>query len=140
MKWKILVLLILCVGTFFGCREEKTPAIPLVTGVEITCLHGEEVLQRSYTRPEKVQRILNYLRRQETKGYARVNPERIAGDAAWIRVQLSNGGSRMYRQRADRFLSKDCRRWKRIDDSWGRRLYSMMLLIPSDPVANPPAS
>lgn len=140
MKWKILVLFLLCMGTFFGCEEEKPPEIPLVTGVEITCLHGEETIQRTYTQPEKVQRFLYYLRRQETVGYAQVDPERIIGDAAWIEVKLSNGQSRVYRQRADRFWSKDCHRWKRIDESWGRRLYSMLILIPSDPVANPPAS
>lgn len=140
MKRKILVLFILCVGMLLGCQEKNEPEISLVTGVEITCRHGDETIHRIYTQPGKVQRVLYYLRLQETKGYARVDPERILGDAAWIRVQLSDGKQRVYRQRADRFVSRDCHRWKRIDESWGRRLYSMMLLIPSDPVANLRAS
>ena len=136
MKRKILVLMIVCVVLLTGCKEEQPPEVPLVTAVEITCRHGEETIHRTYTKPEKVQRFLYYLRRQQTRGYANRDPERIIGDAVWIRVELSNGNSRVYRQRADRFLSKDCHRWKKIDESWGRRLYSMALLIPSDPVAN----
>lgn len=140
MKWKILVLIVACTVLLIGCEEEKPPEIPLVTGVEITCRHGEQTIQRTYTKPEKVQRFLYYLRRQQTMGYTDRNPERIAGDAAWIEVKLSDGQSRVYRQRADRFWSKDCQRWKKIDEAWGRRLYRMLILIPSDPVANPPAS
>lgn len=136
----MLVFVFACSVSLIGCKEERPPEIPLVTAVEITCRHGGEIIQRTYTQPEKVQRFLYYLRRQQTKGYADRNPERVEGDTAWIKVQLSNGGSRVYRQRADRFWSKDCHRWKRIDETWGRRLYRMLILIPSDPVANPPAS
>ena len=140
MKRKLLVLMVVFMMLLTGCKEEKPPELPLVTAVEITCRHGEEVIHRTYTTPQKVQRFLYYLRRQQTMGYTDRNPERILGDTAWIRVELSDGSSRIYRQRADRFLSVDCHRWKKIDESWGRRLYSMLLLIPSDPVANPQAS
>ena len=140
MNWKILVVTVACMALLTGCKEEKPPELPLVTGVEITCRHGEEIIHRTYTTPPKVQRFLYYLRRQQTMEYRDRGPERILGNTAWIRVRLSDGSSRMYRQRADGFLSKDNGWWVKTDEAWGWRLYSMLLLIPSDPVANPAAS
>lgn len=134
--WKILALVLLCVFAISGCGEQPNRELPLVTGVEITCCHQGQTLKRHYSDPDKVHRVLYYLRKSHTMGYAKRDPERILGDSSRIELRLSTGDSRVYRQRADRYLSVDCCRWKNIDESWGRRLYYLLLLIPSDPVAN----
>ena len=136
-KWKFSILFLLCVSGFFGCAEEEKPAIPLVTGVEVTCRHGGQTIRRTYTQLGKVQRILYYLRKQKAGGYTGAALNRSSGETAWIRLRLSDGGCKVYRQRGHRAMFADEQRWRKIDDAWGRRLYSMLLLIPSDPVANP---
>ncbi len=133
---KILARMLLCVFLFSGCGKQQERALPLVTGVEVTCSHRGQTLQRQYSNPDKIHRMLYYLRKGQTVGYARANPERILGDSSCVSLTLSTGERRVYRLRADRYLSVDCRRWKNVDPAWGRRLYYMLLLIPSDPVAN----
>ena len=137
-RWKFLCLIILSLLSFPGCGQKAVYQPPVVTGISITCRREDRLITRNYTRPEKVHRLLCYLRRQPTKGYARVDPERVMGDAFWIRVQLSDGRSRIYRQRCGRFLSVDCSRWKNIDEAYGRRLYYLLYAIPEDP--NPVAN
>lgn len=136
-KWgKFLAVLLICGLLLSGCSEKKLQKTVVVTGARVILCHEGQTLERVYHSPEKLHRLLYYLRKGQTKGYARVNPERILGDCSRIELQLSDGGKRVYLQRADRYLSVDLGRWKNIDESWGRRLYGMVLLIPSDPVAN----
>ena len=135
--WKILVLWLMCGILFSGCEKKETGETAVVTGIQVTCCHDGQTMARTYTHPEKVRRFLYYLRRKTTAGYASCDPERRMGDMAWVRVELSDGESRVYRILADRFLSVDCHRWKNVDPSWGRRLYYLLLLIPPDAVANP---
>lgn len=136
---KILLLLCLLPG-LAGCGQTEGRATPVVTMVQITCRCDGQVLTRTYTQPDKMKRFLYYLRRQQVKGYALCDPERSLSDAFWIRLQLSDGSCRTYRQRGADFVSRDSHRWKAIDNTWGRRLYLLMWAIGEDPVANPAAS
>lgn len=132
-KWKKFAILLWGVLFLTGCHQKKIQSLAVVTAVDITCCRGEQVLVRYYSQPEKVRRVLTQLRRCNTQGFAACDPERVIGDVFWIRVHLSDGKSHVYRQRADRFLSRDCRRWKNIEESRGRRLYYLMWAMPPDP-------
>ncbi len=137
MRRKLQVLVIYC---FFLCFLGRPSPVPtqtaVVTGVCVVGQHGEQFLCRQYTHPEKMRRILRYLRQLESQGYAPVDPERVLGDAYWIQVDLSDGQRHLYRYRCQRYLSLDSHRWKMTDTDQGGRLWYLLYAMDSDAVAN----
>ena len=133
---KFLAFIMACL-LLTGCGQKAAPRVNLVTAVEVTWTRDGQTSQATYTQPGKIRRFLYYLRRQETAGYAQVKPEGMEGSMCRIRVYLSDGSVRVWRQRADRFVSVDYHRWKNLEAPWGKRIYLLLRLIPPDPVANP---
>lgn len=122
--WKILVFLF--VFLLAGCakREQKPPAV--VTKVNVIYNHAGFDIMRSYTDTEKIEEILEYLRLQKTVGRAEMDPERLFGDVFRIEVLLSDGQRRVYRQYANRYISKDNRPWRKIKPGYGSGLYKIL--------------
>jgi len=131
--WKILVVF-LAVLLFSGCRQAKppAPAARVVTRIDISCRHGNDTILRSYTQPEKLRHILYYMRLQDRRGYADTNPERVMGDVFLADIHLSDGSRQVYRQRADRYISLNSRRWRMIPTQQGKRFYYLLWAIPGD--------
>lgn len=126
--WVLAVLLVLS-GSI-----PKEPIRPLrvVTQVRIDGYHGQQQVCRCYTQPEKIEAVLNYLRMQENKGMAQIDPERIVGDAYTVDVCLSDGQHHIYYQRADRYLSRDYHPWQRIDEEQAQIFYELLQENSSD--------
>ncbi len=85
-----------------------------------------------YTQPQKMETILYYLRSLEDLGSADTDPERIMGDRFKITVIYSDGSRRLYRQQADRFLSRDDRPWRTVDPQKAALLYPLLVSMPPD--------
>lgn len=134
MKRKILAAMLLCCVFFTGCRERVAYCPSVVTGVEVLCRDRGEELVRHYTDGAKLRRVLVCLRQQTMGGNVRVDPERLRGRALQVNLRMSDGSTRIYRQKCGRFQSKDGRRWQAVRQG-GDRLYYLLLLMPSDPVA-----
>lgn len=133
---KIIFMLATVVFFFFGCtRGGEDPTVPrLVTQIEVVYSHGEQLLRRQYTDPSKMSSVLNYIRLLDRGGPADTDPERVPGDACKITLRLSDGSSRVYHQRSDRFLSKDFHSWQRIDPEQGQQLLPLLEGLESDKV------
>lgn len=131
--WKISFLLFAVLFLFPGCAKKDAIApMPLVTGVLVTCKQDGEVLERRYTDPDKVDAVLHYLLRLHPYGVADRDPERVCGDVYKIEVLLSDGEKHIYRQRADRYISKDCQVWRLIDPTRAAELYPLLEAMQSD--------
>ena len=118
---------------FTGCRKQTPPAAPLrlITGVQITEeIPGNPILHQ-YTQPQQIDAIIVYLSGLRPYGIADRNPERVSGAAYRIEVFFSDGTSRIYRQRANRYFSKDCRTWRLIDPQKGAYLQELLQQTPS---------
>ena len=118
-----------------GCsRKEPTPHpdTRVVTRIEVTCRNEDTTMERSYTDPQKIRFILNYLRLLKFCGAADTDPERITGDDNRIVLQLSDGHQRIYRQRAYRYLSVDCRPWFKVDPEHAATLLPYLQETASD--------
>lgn len=138
-NWKILLMVSLTL-ILTGCRAEKLEPTPVVEQIRVTCRQGQEELTRSYTREDKLGRILYHLRLQDYYGYAKTDPERMLGDDLRMELFFSDGSCRVYRQRCDRYLSRDLHRWRNIPQKQGKRLRYLLYLMESDAVANGAAS
>ena len=135
----ILFAFLLLPGILSGCRRyhasENTTISPrVVTQVDVICKREDTSILRSYTHPKKMETILVYLRLLEPLGKAETDPERILGDQYEIVLRFSDGRQRIYRQRANAYLSKDFQPWYRIDPEHAGVLYSILQDMPSDTV------
>jgi len=128
--------------TFFLCilsgcgrtsAAENAPALcRVVDRIDISSYHEGTLEQFSYSTPQKMETILFYLRQLDYQGKAHTDPERICGDSYHITVMSSDGTVRNYRQRANRYLSRDHHPWECIDPNRAEILYSLLQSMPSD--------
>lgn len=136
---KVYILALLMLFIFSGCSrvhtpEATNPSTQMAVRVDVFCTRDGDSLERSYTAPEKLEAMLLYLRLLKPHGRAEVDPEELTGTAIRITVHLSSGQKRVYRLRADRFLSKDAAPWQTVDESHAQDLYPLLLLMESDPI------
>ena len=123
--WKLCCSLICCMG-LCACSSKPTP-LNLVTRVWVTDASGST---KYYTQPQKMEVILYYLRSLEPLGKAKTDPERIIGAHYKICVEFSDGQRSVYRQRANRFLSRDSRPWEKVDLQKASVLQSLLDSMP----------
>lgn len=128
---KILCLLLFCF-TLCGCQSNGPQVPRLVTQIQIVGVHQNIPVEVIYTNPQKMETILYYLRSLEDLGRADTDPERIMGDRFKITVSFTDGSKSVYRQQADRFLSRDGRPWQAVDPQKARMLYPLMAALPAD--------
>ena len=131
-KFGKLFLLFVTAFVFSGCTRQAPPHLAVVTEVDVVCRRDGIPMERRYTSPEKMERLLNYLRMQENLGFAETDPERLVGDMYTIDVRLSDGQHHIYQQRADRYFSRDYRPWHSIDTEQAGMLENLLLRMPSD--------
>ncbi len=125
------VLLLLTMLSGCGCQREQPLAV-VVEKVEVTSHHGDETLERTYTKSAKMSAILNYLRWLRPRFGADCDPEQIPGDEYTITVTLSDGEQEVYEQKTNGYLRKDEGRWENIDPEKGVMLYEIISKMGSD--------
>ena len=134
-KFCKLSLVLLCCIVLSGCGRHTSveSTVPrLVTAVNVAGQREETALERHYTEPMKMESVLYYLRTLEDLGTPKTDPERIIGDSYKITVQFSDGGYRIYRQQANRFLSQNNHPWYQVDQRKAELLYPLLKSMPSD--------
>ena len=135
---RTILLLILCPLCFLsGCTRRHTlndadSYLRLVVRVDVVGNTGSNILEKTYTHQEKIEAILNYLRLIKQRGPADSDPEQFLGESYTITLHLSDGSKQVYRQHANRFLSKDSRPWRNIDPEHAGFLYPLLQAMPSD--------
>ena len=134
---KISLLPLIALFLFSGCSrvhipDEQEPALRMVVQIDVSCSQDGESIHRSYTSENKMEAMLLYLRLLKPQGPTETNPEELLGPACKIVVRFSNGQERIYRLRADRFLSTDSHPWQSVDQAHAQELYKLVMLMSSD--------
>lgn len=133
---KIIISLFLLSTFLFGTVSAEGNTLDIVTQVQITCRTEEAIISRQYMQPHKISSVLNYLRLLDCKGKADTDPEQLTGDSFEIILYDICGHRSIYRQRANRFFSKNSKPWMQVSPVQASRLYSLLQAIPSDPPAS----
>lgn len=126
---------IICLLILAGCSGNvgaQSTGPRVVTSIEVTGTTGQQHLQILYTNQAKMGVILNYLHLLRQRGQAYTDPEQIAGDSFKITLFLSDGTQQIYRQHADRFLSKDNAPWHYVRQEHAEYLRRILEAMPSD--------
>lgn len=111
---------------------QKKPLPHIVTQILVVSHHGDHDMTRQYTQPHKIQPVLQYLRLLKREGTADLDPELLTGDRYDITLYYSDGQQKIYRQRSNRYLSKNCQQWEKINQEQAERLYPILQAMPSD--------
>ena len=132
ISWVFLLLPLLFSGSSGPCLRRK-PFLPhTVTQIQVICYHDGEHLTRHYTHPRKIQPVLHYMRLLKQEGAADTDPEQLIGDRFDITLYYSDGQNRIYRQRSNRYLSKNSQPWEKINTKQAQFLYPILQAMSSD--------
>lgn len=134
-RWGRILFAILITLSFSGCSgiyTQPQPQCRLVREVHVHCRRGPLTIERTYTRDENIQAVMQYLRKLEPTCRATCDPERLLGDVYEIVLERADGSRSIYRQRADRFLSENAGPWRKISVPKDPVLYDILRKTPSD--------
>lgn len=132
---KIIILIFLCCFVLWGCAPQKDPsAMRYVRLIGVQGTHEGQPLSRLYIHPRKMETILYYLRTLEDHELAKTDPERLAGDSYRIYVVFSDGSKSIYYQHSDRFLSRNARPWRQINQANAKLFYPLLMSLPQDQI------
>lgn len=135
---KLIPLFISILLFFSGCASprdrENREVCRVVTGISIRCERETGVTQRHYTDQHKMRKVLTYLRWLDP--WDRARPDSSDGTAYEIRLDFSDGSSKQYSQKSDRYFRPHGSFWREIDPDRGGRLDLLLAAVPDDtPVA-----
>lgn len=126
-----LLLAILLTGCYRNSHTDV--ASQIVTEITVTCETCTEFTRRYYNTHEKMQPILLYLRAVSPGFKPDTDPEHLSDRIICITLQKADGSTKVYRQKADRYLQQDHGDWRKINPEWGVTLYRILLENDSDP-------
>lgn len=132
----MLIILVLLLTGCIPCPAPQQPEFAVVTGVDITHYLGNLQEQRQYATDENISMVLNYLRLLHTLGAPQEDPSAESGGTYHIIVEFSDGTTKEYAQKADRYLWEEGVGWRIIDEEQGVQLGQLFRAIPSDTVSS----
>lgn len=127
----IMLFILMCSGC--GCYERKPKEeYRVVTQIDVVYHNKPIVSEGSFTDPEKMQKILYYLRRISPYGTPVKDPEEVQGSDFYITLRYSDNTQKVYQQRDDRFMRINNGSWKRIDPKRAVMLSKILGTLESD--------
>ena len=137
MKKSIVICLLLgllCTGCGYHAPITTIPTHRVVVGIDITFQNGPLYARRIYTNSEKMSAILHYLRFIDPYGTPPEPPESVDGSDFYIVLSYSDGGQKLYRQHADRYMQVDGGDWKSINVEKAMELSRILGKMQSDEI------
>ncbi|MBE6975688.1 MAG: hypothetical protein E7439_00605 [Ruminococcaceae bacterium] len=115
-------------------KQSPGAAKPLqvVTQIDVTYENGAIRTVRHYKDAGKMKQVLNYLRLIDPYGTPALDPEYIKGSDFRIELTYSDGSSKVYRQKADRYMQIDDGPWRSINPARAEELSLLLGQMESD--------
>ena len=135
---KAIIFALLVSMAFALCGCDLHPQAPsdhgarVITAVTVIYKNGQLQTQRYYNTDQKMQQIMNYLRRIDPYGKPEEDPETASGSDFHIELSYSDGSRQHYRQKSDRFMQGADGIWRCIDSGKATRLSEILGRLPSD--------
>ena len=130
MSWFIKLLVSLSISTSLvtgttPASKQAPSSSRLVVAAEIA--EGGRV--HRYTQPMQIETVLYYLRGLTPGGRAAEDPERYAGPLYTVTLFGPGGERQVYRQKSDRWISKNSHPWRRIPEQKARMLPQLLAIL-----------
>lgn len=136
-KMTVIYLSMILLLITAGCnhmmqRPSETEAYRVVTQIDVLYQKDRIVSDGSFFDPEKMQKILYYLRSVSPYGTPTEDPEQASGSNFYITLRYSDNTQKVYQQRDNRFMRIDGGPWKRIDPKRAMMLIQILETMDSD--------
>ena len=128
--WKMILALSLSLMVGGDGEPVRAPEVAQMVTVQVR--DGNEVWEKRFTEPGKMEVFLLYLRNLRPEIPAQTDPERYVGVRYRISVYLSSGRKNVYYQHSNRFLSRNGKPWLVLEPEKGRLLDPLVKAIPED--------
>ena len=134
-KWLLGVLVAAMCVLLLACKTKQNDTVQssVVTRIDITCESAGEIIQRSYTSPDKMRLVLLYIRSVRSPFASLPEPEGQSLRKISITTISANNTTKCYRQHGDRYFQENAGGWQAIDPEKGGILWELIQSIPSDP-------
>lgn len=137
MKEKILILTMSLLLLLSGCtaappENQHRPLYRAVTQITVDYENGPIQATLNYTEDEKMRLILNYLRLIRPYGTPPEDPEAVDGSLFRITLTHSDGSTKVYEQKADRYLKAHGKNWQCISSQKAMELSILLGQLESD--------
>lgn len=127
----------LAVSVFTGCAPTpaESTAYRVVSQIHIQYQNSGLHQRWHFNSDEKMEAVLIYLRILDPYGTPQEDPDNAVGSDIVITLVFSDGSSKIYHQRAERYLQIDDSPWKCIDPRTALQLSALLGVLTSDPSA-----
>ena len=125
-----LVVILLNALLLAGCG--KKPDVKLVSQISVDWDQEAVAVDRVYTDPYKMQRVLNRMRQLGQRFSPEVDPELLHSPAVTITVSFSDGSFHQHQLKADRYIRTDSSLWQQADPTQVQRLQFLLKALPGD--------
>ncbi len=131
----LFAALCLTISAFTGCQPSTTAstAYRVVSQIHVQYQNSNLHQRWHFRSDEKMEAVLTYLRLLDPYGTPKEDPEDVAGSDIYIALVYSDGSSKIYHQRADRYLQIGDGPWKCIDPDTALQLCALLGILTSDP-------
>lgn len=120
-----------------GCTYAAPPGMEhpsrVICRIDVIASQDGALYRHSYTDPEKMATVMNYLRRVGPDLSTAITPDTFRTDAYRITLSLSDGQQTVYHQIHDSYLQENGGVWHSIDPALGATLPELLWQLPSDP-------
>jgi hypothetical protein len=110
--WPVILIVLLFIP---GCKSTNPPGKPVVSQISVIYGTSSNSIQRIYTGQQKMQQILNCLRTLGQQFTPFTDPETITAPQYTIRILSTDGSSRSYCVKSDRYIRTGSEPWKQAD-------------------------
>ena len=133
----IMALLLFFMLPLGGCSrhssgDSNTP-LRVVTKIDISYHNGPLHCRRHYHDSNKMTQVLNYLRLIDPYGPPAEDPDTAQGSLFHIQLTYSDGSTKIYQQKSDRYMRINNEPWKSINPAKAEALSLLLGQLESDP-------
>ena len=133
MKLIWRMILALSMSFMVGAQKPPSPIGPkLAVELSARVREGDEIWERCYRDPEKIDAVLYYLRSLDPHMPAQEDPERYRVDRCCIILTMVDGRQVRYYQRGENWLSRNGKPWMCIRKDRGQLLLPLLRALASD--------
>lgn len=133
----IFSLLLIFILPLNGCSRhssgDSNAPLRVVTKIDISYQNGPIHSRRHYNHSDKMTLVLNYLRLIDPYGSPQEDPDTAVGSLFHIQLSYSDGSTKVYQQKSDRYMRIDDGPWKTINPAKAEELSLLLGQLPSDP-------
>lgn len=130
IKWVVLLFVLAALG----CTPREEPIPPkIVTQIVVTCEGYHTAERRFYNTDTKMRLILYHLRSIGIRDTPKEDPELYKDKTIHITLTYSDGSTKIYSHKGDRYFREDDGPWSEIQPEKVAGLYQLLMMMPSDP-------